>query len=1230
MNWRLTVWIMGLCLACSEGGEGSLSNLDCERTLNCDGGVPAETDDGLDMQSALRDASMRTDGFEPYDGGATLDASDVGVLSMDDSVALPDISAGDAQVPPDGFFNMEPSDATLGNDSTLGIDAISPFDASATVNGDAGSLTDSCTNGTQDESEQGVDCGGSCPPCQNFETCLGSGDCTSGTCVGGKCVPTHCDDGIMNFDEEEVDCGPTCGQCEDQGCLFALDCAQGRCVDGSCEAPVCGNGVIDGDEECDDANPYRFDGCLPGCITAGPELCTGTCNSEGTMMVPSGQFVGRVTREAGVGGDGFGLALAKSNDQVFIGAPFATYEMRPTGSVTVLKKGDSGFGAVEELTPRDQDGIELYGASLAADRDTLLVGAPLAMGPVNASGVVYVYRRRGGDSWVQVQRLSPSTPEDGLEFGQGQLVVSGDTLVVGVPKDSVNGPESGAVYMFRRGGDGRFHEVQKIVPQDGAPYRNFGSSLSYENDVLLVGAPALQSSPSGYGRFKGAAYVFAFDGNQFSEVQRLAASGPASQNGFNFGTAVLLDGDNAFVTSPREDFTSAQSGVVYVFRRHLSGVLFEDQKFGLPESAPAGLLGMSLTRHKEFLLVGQPYRRSSDGLNNAGAVVVFQQLSAGRFRFGGIWENAFAHRNAFYGSHAQAFDDTVVISTHGDQQLGVGAGAVTFVKLKAPLCDLFGSCICEEGAEGDGCETLNLCGDGVVQEAEECDTAIFSVPCEQGCVLPNCSDGQQNGNETDIDCGGGCGATCANNEVCVTDQDCLSRSCGLNRLCETPSCTDGIQNGDECDVDCGSACANQPCLLGQYCFENQDCESSVCGVDGKCKPMRRLDGPLEGEFEQFGWRLAIDGARMSVGAPENQQLAVGAGAAYIYNQEASGLWVREAMLLPPDIEAQMKFGYAVDILGDWAIVGAPNTQLPNSFFNTGAAFVFKRSDGQWQFYARLVTNDGPYSNRFGSSVAIGGDYFVVGATGGRGGPRGDIRDAGAVYVFKIDDMGVVTELPKLFDPQGSASSRLGNALALDGDQLAVGSEADNFGVGAVLLFELQPDAAGEEHWILKRKLVPGEQGRTPRFGASLHLDGRQLLVGSPDASVQDVKTGLVSLYERHASGMWLTSGTLHAPQGRELGRFGYAVTSMNGRLLVSDQPLTTSDETPAPDGAVYVFEASAEGDWVYSKTLEAPTANGTTGYGTALDARDNMVIIGAPKGERGSVYLFDEALLATP
>jgi hypothetical protein len=56
-----------------------------------------------------------------------------------------------------------------------------------------------CTDGVKNGSEGDVDCGGSCPPCVNGDTCNVNADCASGQCTAGLCV-TKPYGGVQAFD----------------------------------------------------------------------------------------------------------------------------------------------------------------------------------------------------------------------------------------------------------------------------------------------------------------------------------------------------------------------------------------------------------------------------------------------------------------------------------------------------------------------------------------------------------------------------------------------------------------------------------------------------------------------------------------------------------------------------------------------------------------------------------------------------------------------------------------------------------------------------------------------------------------------------------------------------------------------------------------------------------------------------------------------------------------------
>ena len=71
------------------------------------------------------------------------------------------------------------------------------------------------------------------------------------------------------------------------------------------------------------------------------------------------------------------------------------------------------------------------------------------------------------------------------------------------------------------------------------------------------------------------------------------------------------------------------------------------------------------------------------------------------------------------------------------------------------------------GTSGDAC------GNGVPDDGEECDDGNDDEfdACSSECTVPVCDDGQHNGNETDVDCGGTCQA-CALCQTCGDASDC--------------------------------------------------------------------------------------------------------------------------------------------------------------------------------------------------------------------------------------------------------------------------------------------------------------------------------------------------------------------------------------------------------------------------------------------------------------------------
>ena len=67
----------------------------------------------------------------------------------------------------------------------------------------------------------------------------------------------------------------------------------------------------------------------------------------------------------------------------------------------------------------------------------------------------------------------------------------------------------------------------------------------------------------------------------------------------------------------------------------------------------------------------------------------------------------------------------------------------------------------------------------------------------------------------------------------------------------------------------------------------------------------------------------------------------------------------------------------LEIDGDLLIVGAPGDNTFGS--DSGAAYVFVRTNGIWHYEAKLTASDGSAGATFGQSVAVSGSTVYVGS-----------------------------------------------------------------------------------------------------------------------------------------------------------------------------------------------------------------------------------------------------------
>lgn len=199
--------------------------------------------------------------------------------------------------------------------------------------------------------------------------------------------------------------------------------------------------------------------------------------------------------------------------------------------------------------------------------------------------------------------------------------------------------------------------------------------------------------------------------------------------------------------------------------------------------------------------------------------------------------------------------------------------------------------------------------------------------------------------------------------------------------------------------------------------------------------------------DQFGSSVSIDGDYAVVGAMWKNDVGTRSGAAHIFKRSRT-TWTLEAILLPSDADDNDHFGFSVALDGEYTIVGAHyNSDNGN---RSGSAYIFKRTGTSWSEEAKLLASDADGNDEFGISVHIKEDYAIVGAL--RNQDSG--YSSGVAYVFKRVGVSWIEEA-KLLASDAAAGDYFGGHVVIDENYAIVaayGNDDNGLRSGSVYVF----------------------------------------------------------------------------------------------------------------------------------------------------------------------------------
>jgi hypothetical protein len=276
------------------------------------------------------------------------------------------------------------------------------------------------------------------------------------------------------------------------------------------------------------------------------------------------------------------------------------------------------------------------------------------------------------------------------------------------------------------------------------------------------------------------------------------------------------------------------------------------------------------------------------------------------------------------------------------------------------------------------------------------------------------------------------------------------------------------------------------------------------------------------------------------------------------------------------------FGSSVAMSGNFAVVGAP-------YHGAGRAYVFSTSAAGWKQIAELTGADTSGDDLFGSSVAISGSTVVVSAPG-------HDQSAGRIYVFTDPSAGW-RQTAELVGSDTSANDRFGSSIAISGETVIASAPGYHNSTGTVYVFDQVGPGWRETAQLTGTDTVAGDG-----LGYLVALSGDTAAIGAPSHGygAGKVAYGSIYLFAREGA-VWKQDAELASSEqltGR--GQLGAAFAIFD-RTLVA-----TTAQQGGLAGRATLFTRTSNG-WNRSFELNIPTVAYLSASSVALSGTTAVV-----------------------
>ena len=234
---------------------------------------------------------------------------------------------------------------------------------------------------------------------------------------------------------------------------------------------------------------------------------------------------------------------------------------------------------------------------------------------------------------------------------------------------------------------------------------------------------------------------------------------------------------------------------------------------------------------------------------------------------------------------------------------------------------------------------------------------------------------------------------------------------------------------------------------------------------------------------------------------------------------------------------------------------------------------------------------------FGATVAISGDYFIIGDYNYNSGIS---TGNGKAYLYKNNN------LIKTFQPSDLTYNLLFAAgVTISGDIMAIGAPFEqSLGIlnsGSTYIY--MKDQGGIDNWGLVKNIHSSDIGLNYLFGGSVALSQNTLVVGENAAAAR----GYVHIFDRNNGGFNQWNETKRLTFGSSDIGFGFAITICDDTIVVGAPNVSKNNVYPA---SVTVYNRNLGGLNNWGQRQRIINGSSDVAFGYAVSISNNILCVG--------------------